>query len=204
MLFFEETKALLNDSSFYYIISVNMNGRYTYINNHYRDTFGSIYGPIVGEPYHITMHPDDTNVCGEVAAKCFANPGKIYPATIRKHDGKGGYVITQWEYKAMFDEKGEPAGMFCLGHDITQYVQQNEKLTDAQIQLNQKNNILQEIAFSQSHLVRSPLANIIGLVKVLEKMELDQNLKNICQMLLESSNKLDEVVNEISGKTYYN
>ena len=204
MLFFEETKALLNNSSFYYIISTDMNGRYTYINNHYRNTFGPIYGPIVGEPYQITMHPDDTNVCVEVAAKCFANPDKIYPATIRKHDGNGGYVITQWEYKAIFDENNEPAGMFCLGHDITQFVQQNEKLTNTQMQLNQKNDILQEIAFSQSHLVRSPLANIMGLVKVLEKMELDQNMKNICRMLIESSKKLDQVVKDISGKTYYN
>ena len=203
MLTFEETKALLNDSNFYYIISTNMNGRYSYINNHYRNTFGPIYGPIVGEPYQMTMHPDDTKVCEEVAAKCFANPDKIYPATIRKHDGKGGYIITQWEYKAIFDNNMEPAGIFCLGHDITQFVQQYEQLTDAQSEIDKKNGIIKEIAFNQAHLVRSPLANILGLTMVLEKMELDQNLKNICSMLIESSRKLDEVIKETLNKTYF-
>jgi len=198
---FEETKALLNDSTFYYIICTNMEGRYTYINNHYKNKFEPIHGPIVGEPYQITMHSDDTKVCEEVAAKCFINPDQVYPATIRKHDGKGGYVITQWEYKALFDDNNQPAGMFCLGHDITQYVLQYEQLNSAQTELDRKKEILQEIAFNQSHVVRRPLANILGLTMILEKMEMDQNLRNICDMLIDSSKQLDDVVKATVAKT---
>ncbi|MCC9169028.1 hypothetical protein [Pontibacter harenae] len=110
--YFEETKKLVENSTFFYIITTNMEGKYTYVNGHYKQAFEEIHGPVVGQPYQITMHPDDTKVCEEVSIKCFANPDQVYPATIRKHDGKGGYVITQWEYKAMFNQNNEPAGVF--------------------------------------------------------------------------------------------
>jgi len=200
---FEETKKLLENSHFYYVISTNMDGLYSYVNNHYKETFGPIYGPIVGQRYEMTMHPDDTKVCEEVAAKCFTHPEKSFPATIRKHDGQGGYVITQWEYKAIWDDNQQPAGIFCMGYDITQYMSQHEQLVNAQSQVEAKNGILQEIAWNQAHLVRSPLSNILGLIMVLEKMEMDQNLTNIFQMLQESSKQLDEAVKATVVKTSY-
>ena len=190
---FEETKKLLENSTFYYIITTNMEGRYTYVNNCYNKAFQDIHGCIVGQPYQVTMHPDDTRVCAEVSAKCFEEPERTFPATIRKHDGRGGYLITQWEYKAILDDQGIPAGVFCLGYDITDYTAYHEQLQDAK-------SLLKEIAFYQSHVVRRPLANIMGLAKVLEQMSLDQNLKNICNMLIESSQQLDAAIKEAAVK----
>ncbi|MFD1188698.1 PAS domain-containing protein, partial [Pontibacter rugosus] len=197
-----ETKALLDNSTFYYIITTNMEGKYTYVNNCYRRTFERIHGPIVGERYEITIHPDDVRICEEVSFKCFSNPESTFPATIRKHDGRGGFVITQWEYKAMFDEQGNPEGIFCLGHDITDYMDYHDQLKNAQSLISQKQNVLREIVFYQSHVIRKPLANIMGLTKVLERMELDQNLKNICEMVVESSRQLDEVIRQAADKAY--
>ncbi|WP_439882325.1 hypothetical protein ACSX1A_03990 [Pontibacter sp. MBLB2868] len=199
---FEETKKLLEDSTFYYVIATSMDGNYSYVNNCYSKAFDHIHGPVVGKPYWITMHADDTKVCEEVAVKCFANPESTFPATIRKHDGKGGYIITQWEYKALFDEANQPAGMFCLGYDITAYVAYDEQLRSVRSQLSQKESVLREISFHQSHIIRRPLANIMGLAKVLDRMELDQNLKNICNMLVESSLQLDKAIREAAEKNF--
>ncbi|MBD1397089.1 PAS domain-containing protein [Pontibacter sp. JH31] len=193
MTSFEETKQLLENSTFYYIITTNMEGRYTYVNNCYNEAFRDIHGCIVGQPYEVTMHSDDCKVCEEVALQCFTNPACTFPATIRKHDGKGGYLITQWEYKAILDEDGNPAGMFCLGYDITDYTAYHEQLQDAK-------SLLQEISFYQSHVVRRPLANIMGLAKVLENMPLDQNVRNICKMLIENSLQLDAVIKEAAAR----
>jgi hypothetical protein len=71
-----------------------MAGNYAYINSHYKKSFSYINNTIVCMPYHITMDADDTKICEEVAAKCFANPDLMFRATIPKHNGKGGYVIT--------------------------------------------------------------------------------------------------------------
>jgi len=147
----QQTIDLLHDSNCYYIITVNMLGQYSYVNKYYDDKFSRIHGSIVGQPYHITMHPDDTNICQEVSAKCFANPDEVFPATIRKHDGKGGYIITQWEYSAIMDEANNPAGVFCLGYDITQMVIQQSELYEAKTTIEKNKKILEEIAWNQSH-----------------------------------------------------
>jgi PAS domain S-box-containing protein len=199
---FEQTIELLKNSNFYYIITTNMAGTYSYINGHYERSFSYISESIVGMPYQVTMHPDDTKVCEEVAAKCFAAPDQMFPATIRKHDGKGGYVITQWEYKAMFNENGEPDGIFCLGYDITRFVDEQQQLKVAETELERREGVMKEIAFQHSHLIRSPLSNILGLTAVLEKMDVDTNVKNICKMIVDSSLKLDEVIRDVVSKSY--
>ncbi|WP_187264368.1 PAS domain-containing protein [Pontibacter beigongshangensis] len=197
---FAETQALLEPSSFFYIITTNMAGRYSYINTNYARTFAQIYGSLLGQPYDITMHPEDTKVCAEVAARCFANPERLFPATIRKHDGRGGFLITQWEYKAILNAQQQPEGIFCIGYDITEYMDQKEQLEGTRELLNLKENVLKEIGWYQSHVIRKPLANIMGLVKILEKMDLDQNMKNICQMLITSSLELDAVLKNTANR----
>jgi len=179
-----------------------MAGTYTYVNSNYAKTFSYISETIIGKPYQITMHPEDTKACEEVATQCFSNPDHLFPATIRKHDGKGGFVITQWEYKAMFKENGEPDGIFCLGYDITKYVDEQHQLKQAEDEIEKRKDVLKEIAFQHSHLIRSPLSNILGLAAILEKMDIDSNVRNICQMIVESSTQLDNIIREVVGKSY--
>lgn len=63
---FEPTKKLLHDSNFYYIICTDNEGKYSYINNHYANSFNYIHQNFVGQPFYITMHTDDIKVCEEV------------------------------------------------------------------------------------------------------------------------------------------
>ncbi len=197
---FTETISLLENSNFYYVIIAGMDSNYSYVNTHYANAFGYIAKNMIGQPYHITMHPDDKKVCAEVAAKCFQNPNKSFPATIRKHDGKGGYIITQWEYRAIIDDQNQPGGVFCMGYDITEYVTANQQLEVAKEEIEQKKGILEQIGWEQSHVIRRPVANIIGLTNILSKMDIDQNLSNICEMLTESAAQLDEAINSIVKK----
>jgi PAS domain S-box-containing protein len=192
----EATKKLLHDSTFYYMICTDVVGNYSYINNHYAKAFSYIHPNFVGQPYYITMHPDDTKICEEVGGKCFEFPGQLFPATIRKHNGDGGYIVTQWEYTLMV-ENGEPQGVFCIGFDITEFESAKKQVTNVNKALSVKNEILEAIAFEQSHIVRAPLANIIGLVSILKNLDLGANADAVVKMLEESSNKLDGVIQNI-------
>ena len=193
------TKALLNDSDFYYMISVDLNGNYSYINNRYAQSFGFVSDSLIGQPYFITMHPDDTKICEEVGGKCFENPGQLFPAIIRKHNGSGGYVVTQWEFTLII-ENGAPLGIFCIGFDITEYVRVTSLNTSMNQDLELKNSLLYDIAFEQAHIVRAPLANIIGLVSILKNLKLGPNAESIIKMLDESSNQLDRVITTTVAK----
>ena len=196
---FNSTKQLLHDSNFFYMISTDLEGNYSYINTHYASSFGFITSNFVGQPYYITMHPDDTKVCEEVGGLCYANPGELYPATIRKHNGQGGYVVTQWEF-TLIVENGKAQGIFCVGYDITEFVIAKSTVIDVSKALEIKNELLEAIAFEQSHIVRAPVANIVGLVSILKNMDLGPNVSGIVNMLEESINRLDDVVKNIVYK----
>ncbi|EOR95936.1 PAS domain-containing protein [Arcticibacter svalbardensis MN12-7] len=145
------------------------------------------------------MHPDDTKICEEVGKKCYDEPGKLFPATLRKHDGEGGYIVTQWEFTLMV-ENGEPTGVFCLGYDITEFTNAKNQVLTIEKALKNKKEKLNAIAFEQSHIVRAPLANIMGLVNIMKNMDLGPNLNSILSMLEESSNQLDKVIKGIIKK----
>lgn len=52
----------------------------------------------------------------------------------------------------------------------------------------------------QSHVIRKPLANIIGLAGIMSETDLDESQKSIMEKMLSSAEELDLVVREISDK----
>jgi PAS domain S-box-containing protein len=196
---FEETKKLLDNSNIFYLISVDMNGTYSYLNKRYSSVFDEIHGNLIGQNYAVTMHPDDMEICRKVSEQCFMFPDRLFPAIIRKHDGKGGFVITQWEYKAMFDKNNVPTGVFCLGNDITEFEKTTSELESTKGTLNDTKLTLSQIKYVQSHVVRKPIANIMGLSQLLDSMDLDPSVKSIFSMISDSARELDHVIKTIGN-----
>ena len=177
---FESVKQLLDNSSTFYLISVGMDSTYSYLNPLYKSIFESQHGDLIGQNYAVTMHENDTDICAEVSQKCFISPEEIFPATIRKHDGQGGYIVTQWDYKAMFDPKGEPSGIFCIGYDITAFIH--------------KTTALEQMEHIQSHVIRKPIANLLGLVGLLDEQPLEKEGRSILQMVKQAVAELDRFI----------
>ncbi len=199
MLHFEETVKLLEKSSFYYLIAIGMDGVYSYVSPNYDRNFRYQYTTLKGQPFHVTMHPEDVRICEEVGKKCFENADDLFPATLRKHDGNGGFIFTQWELKAMFNDQNEPLGIFCIGYNITEHIATKNALSEAHQQVSEQYERLYQIALINSHGVRRPLANILGLTGVLNQMELDENLRTIIKMIAESAADLDLEIKKINS-----
>lgn len=198
---FKETRDLLKNSSYYYTIAIGMDNRYTYVSPNYDLNFGSINETLLNKPFYITLHPDDIKICQEVGTKCFENPGELFSATLRKHDGKGGFIFTQWELKAIYSENNNPEGIFCVGYNITAYVDTRTRLLKAETEIHDKDDQLYEIGFIQSHVVRKPLANIIGLITILRTTDATTDLDYITNLILNSAQELDAVIKDITAKT---
>lgn len=199
---FEGTKKLLENSNIYYLIVVGMDSNYSYVNTRYSRIFEPIHGSLVGKHYSVTMHKDDQEVCKLVSEQAFRNPQEIFPAVIRKHDGKGGYIVTQWEYKAIWDEQNEPAGIFCVGHDITQFIQTSTELQNTKASLNKTQLTLEQMEYIQSHVFRKPIANIMGLTRLLEStdLQLDPHLSGIIKMISGNATELDQLIRDMAAK----
>jgi ligand-binding sensor domain-containing protein len=65
-------------------------------------------------------------------------------------------------------------------------------------ELEKKNKALEEYAFINAHNLRAPVASILGLINIIEKIELEENDKVIVQHLRESAKRLDSVVSSIT------
>lgn len=194
---YEHINHFLDDSSIFYTIVIGMNSLYHFVSKNYNRNFDLTNGSLLGKHFSITLHPDDIKLCEKAGAECFANPGKLISVTLRKHNGKGGFVTTQWEMQAYFDDDGQPGGIFCIGYNITEFVDTRSQLHSAHTQLD-------DIAFIQSHIVRKPLANIIGLTNLIQQEVSDERLNHFCEMLKQSAEELDGVVKDISNKTKKN
>lgn len=70
-------------------------------------------------------------------------------------------------------------------------------------ELKAQNNILKDIAWIQSHVVRAPLARMMGAISLLEIQYADKiNHTEINGIVLSSAHELDEIIRAISEKTY--
>ncbi|WCT14453.1 PAS domain-containing protein [Mucilaginibacter jinjuensis] len=191
---FSPINNFLNNSSFFYTIAIGMDSCYAYVSKNYDRNFEFTNGTLLGRHFSVTLHPEDVSICAAVGAQCFHAPGQLFAATLRKHDGRGGFVVTQWEMQAYFDEQGQPEGIYCMGYNITEFI-------DTQSRLDSAHHQLHEIGFIQSHLVRKPLANIIGLSNLISQESKDKGLTDLCLMLTASTTELDQVIKDISNKT---
>ncbi|MET4141014.1 hypothetical protein [Pedobacter sp. UYP1] len=72
----------------------------------------------------LTQYKSDKNTVGMLKAytklgelnelKGHSGKALLFFATLRKYGGSGGFIITRWEYKAMFEENGAPARIYCM------------------------------------------------------------------------------------------
>jgi PAS domain S-box-containing protein len=83
----------------------------------------------------------------------------------------------------------------AIMHDVSQLRKSEQKLKA-------NNEQLKSIAWRQSHEVRAPLSNILGLCNLLENASGQYELEQLLLFLKESASRLDEVINKIVQETY--
>lgn len=193
MEYVQSTIKLLRESKFFYTIVVDMQGNYSYVSPNYDAHFSFLGETLTGKPFQTTLHPDDWQICAKVGEQSFNRPDAMHQATLRKHDGNGGYIYTHWEFRAIFDKEATPSGIFCMGYNITDHIE-TQNLAEMQSEK------LEQIVSIQSHDVRRPLANILGLIEMLDGTENLQDLSKLKVMLKGSAEELDLVIRRISDK----
>lgn len=184
----DQLKNLLHNSNSFYLGHINSAGNYAYLNQYFIDRYGKMYESMIDMPAHIPTHPDDIQACLETNKKCMDEPDKCFPLTIRKINGEG-YVITHWDYKAYRTPDGSIDGVIGIGYDITEFESRKEHISFLTA-------TIRNVALKQSHLIRKPLANIVGLVAMLEDMSDDESIQSIVKMLKVCTEELN---NEFEG-----
>lgn len=113
----------------------------------------------------------------------------IYP------DGEKLWYLRR--YYGVFEENGELSGLVIASINITERKEQ-------ELQIQQHVDALKEIAKIQSHEIRRPVANIIGLTDLMDfKLKTVEENDQILQYLRMSALELDQIISKIVDKTQF-
>lgn len=140
------------------------------------------------------LHPDDAKQMKQMIDLIFNE--KRFPDTYCR------FITPKDEVKYMLirgqlilDETGNIAMIKGTMQDVTE-----QRLTMQKIQL--QNERLKDIAWIQSHKVRSPVATIMGLMQLFNNEQLSDPVnEKVLEGLHEAVQNLDEVIKEINSKT---
>jgi len=126
----------LINSNTYDVVVTNLQGDYIYVNEHFKARFSFLTDDFIGKPSSTTFHPDDLPKAEEAVIKCFNNPQEPVNVQLRKPlKTSHGYYWTQWEFSLYLDEDNQPAGIFCIGYDISETKHNIDELKLSHIKL---------------------------------------------------------------------
>ncbi|WP_220466365.1 PAS domain-containing protein [Dyadobacter psychrotolerans] len=107
----------------------------------------------------------------------------------------GDYFWVSLSLSPVADEKGISTHWICIGHDVTErlnYIRAIEK----------QNKKFQEITWMQSHVVRAPLARLMGLVDLIKNYHnSDAERNELLDHILLSATEFDGIIRDISDKS---
>ena len=163
------------------------------------DTMFDIYGYANNsqvEPYKIwkkLMHPDDMSMMLEIITELIEGKKEMDSALYRIITTNGMVRFIESHAIVKKAENGKVIRLIGTNRNVTDDVLVQEKLKS-------QNKALRDIAFIQSHEVRRPLANILGVIEVLNNNNTVTN-KDILDHLIQSANELDTQIRSIVQKT---
>ncbi|MBL7692430.1 MAG: PAS domain-containing protein [Flavipsychrobacter sp.] len=181
---------LLDSMSDFYLIVIDMQGNYTYVNKAFSERFGFITNNFIGKTCMEDVHPEDAPEVYRVVEDCMSAPGQFRSIIIRKPVKGGGYATTDWDFVALKNEAGVMEGVMCIGYEVSELLDQIEL----------KNRTIERLQFIQSHEVRKPVANILGLIDIIDTTNLDANTKFAIQRIGESAEQLDQILHDLAGR----
>jgi len=113
---------------------------------------------------------------------------------LQNHIKKDGKTI-QVELRAnSYVYNGRPAKIISI-HDVTEKNQQMQAIQ-------KQNEILKEIAWTQSHVVRAPVARLMGIVNIMKNKEINDSDKDVFyDHLFNSALELDEIIKSVVDKS---
>lgn len=141
------------------------------------------------------IHPEDRIGYEDWYRASIQSKGMLEPIEIRLIR-KEGQIRNLFISGMTYDNsKGQLVKHIGVVRDITE---QKRIL----LNLEKQNSQLKEIAWTQSHVVRAPLARLIGLVKMFKKnMVSPEEEGKMIDYILKSAYELDAVIHEITNKT---
>jgi len=191
------------------LFTVGQNGTISFANERFYEYFNFTTDDLEQAFLQRLVHPQDFDL---VANNWSASFYGLKPLNIeaRLVNAQGSYEWFIIDIVPYLDETGKAVVWFGSCTNINQQKEKQQRLVN---NLNQNLSVasetiakneksFREIAFYQSHVVRLPLVNILGITQLLAEMEISDECKELFDLLIESTQQLDDTIQKIVSETY--
>jgi PAS domain S-box-containing protein len=152
------------------------------------------YFKLSNDFYKKIVHPDDLQVVQKTINKIIeSQEGDVVEMTVRMRKSDGTYLWT--DSRQMILERNLSKHIFTIIREVEDVT----KLMEVKNELEEKVKQLQHVSYKNSHLLRGPVASIIGLVDLVDEQGITtESNREIFNFLKETITKLDQTIHEIN------
>ena len=176
------------------IILINEGGNIIYQSAAVGRIGGYSHEELKGKTLFDLIHPDDVENSLDLFKKSIAQPGVAMQSQYRSLHKDGRYIWIEGTITNLVDNESVRAFIVNY-HDVTERLQYLKDIEE-------QNKKLREIAWIQSHIVRAPLARMMGLVHVLRDTEMSsEEFKEWTEYFFITADELDDIIHDINGKS---
>ncbi|TDQ09890.1 PAS domain-containing protein [Pedobacter metabolipauper] len=187
------------------IWTASPDGQLAFINQRVKDYFN------INDPAQLggalSVYEEDKEKTIEAWKSCLQT-GKKFEKEIRL---QGTQQYPEWflvTAQPFYNEQGEIELWFGSSTNIhkqkslqlANYSALSESLTTAHKTIDENTETLESIAENQSHMIRKPLANMLGLINLLKLESMSPECSSLFKLLEHSATELDTMIKEVSNQ----
>ncbi len=164
-----------------------------YVNEAFTKMTGYVSGEVIGKTPGIFFNTKADEAEIQRLNKAFIEKDSAQVEMIsNKKNGEEFWL--NFSVSPVADDKGMVSHWVFIERDVTEQRQHTRAIEDQNAQL-------KEIAWTQSHVVRAPLAKLIGFLNMIENQPGSESNKELLQYVLAAGKELDEIIRDIVKKT---
>lgn len=168
-----------------------------FVNEAFTVMSGYDYAEVIGiSPLHFKGEKSNSNEI-EKLTECIKNK-KECEIEIISYKKNGDAYWVQFSMVPVFNSDNENTHWISIQRDITERKTQEKEKEELINELTQKNNDLRQFSYITSHNLRAPLSNLIGLLKLSDGIEIEnEELKMIFDGFLKSTYMLNDTISDL-------
>jgi PAS domain S-box-containing protein len=154
-------------------------------------------GYLAGRRLVTLVHPDDSPALQAEFEKLANGDAVRFEIRYRLGRADGMWTTLSTRGRAILDEDGKPLAVVATSRDVTNDVQQEQKLLLAVSNAEQANKAKSEFLSRMSHELRTPLNSVLGFAQLLEMDELSNSQTEAVEHILRAGRHLLGLIDEV-------
>ena len=114
--------ASLNQSKVFYLVLTDLEGNYTFANDHYKESFVAQGVDLLSTHWSERLNADGLEHAYIAQKKILNGVSKTEIVNLKKRNVKDEMVWTEWEFLPIYDENQKINGVSCVGYIIPDYL----------------------------------------------------------------------------------